>query len=214
MADTMTTDTRTAPSPTATERDVCERFVETLAARDFPSLASCFSDDARFRALVPSGPKEADGPTDAAAYFHRWFAAYDRFDIVEGHAEHIADRRHLTWRFSVSAPDSSRLVEQHAFATVEDNRIVLMDVLCSGFRPERELTPPNAVLDGGDAGCATLTPLVRARLRELNSGDVLELVASDPGAAADLASWSNLTGNPLIGVRDEGARRRYFIRKK
>jgi len=63
--------------------------------------------------------------------------------------------------------------------------------------------------------CATLTPLIAARVRQLNSGEVIEVVSDDPTARTGLASWSRLTGNPLVAiVDDEAGRTRYFIRRK
>jgi len=63
--------------------------------------------------------------------------------------------------------------------------------------------------------CATLTPLIAARVRQLNSGDVIEVVSDDPTARTGLASWSRLTGNPLVAIVDDGpGRTRYFIRRK
>ena len=70
------------------------------------------------------------------------------------------------------------------------------------------------MLQGGEANCATLTPMVKAALRELASGQVLEIVTSDPSAEADITSWSRLTGNPLLGARTEGARSHFYVSKK
>jgi tRNA 2-thiouridine synthesizing protein A len=63
--------------------------------------------------------------------------------------------------------------------------------------------------------CATLTPLIASRVRQLSSGEVIEVVSDDPTARTGLASWSRLTGNPIVAVVDDGpGRTRYFIRRK
>jgi TusA-related sulfurtransferase len=76
------------------------------------------------------------------------------------------------------------------------------------------LLEPAAVLHGGEASCATLTPLIRARLRELENGQVLEVITAEPTAEADITSWSNLTGNSLLGQHGDGQQRHFFLRKK
>ena len=63
--------------------------------------------------------------------------------------------------------------------------------------------------------CATLTPIIAARMRELESGQVLEVVSDDPTARSGLAAWSRLTSNPLVGIVDDGSgRTRYYLRRK
>jgi len=74
---------------------------------------------------------------------------------------------------------------------------------------------PDVLMDLVGQDCATLTPLIAARVRQLNSGDVIEVVSDDPTARTGLASWSRLTGNPLVAIVDDGpGRTRYFIRRK
>jgi tRNA 2-thiouridine synthesizing protein A len=63
--------------------------------------------------------------------------------------------------------------------------------------------------------CATLTPIIAARIRELPSGQVLEVISDDPTARSGLASWSRLTGNPMVAIVDDGeGRTRYYLRRK
>ncbi len=209
----------------ATEgQDVANRFLSALAQRDFAPMASCFSDDARFRALVPGGLREAEG-AEAVTWFQRWFGLAERIDVLDRHACTIADRQHLSWRFRVHDELGKRVIEQQAFATLEDGRFIQFDLVCSGFRPED--APEEAVnevdggditvaetLEGGDANCATLTPLIKSRLTDLESGEVLEVVTSEPTAERDIVSWCNLTGHTLAGVHLDGSMKRFFVRKK
>lgn len=63
--------------------------------------------------------------------------------------------------------------------------------------------------------CATLTPIIAARMRQLESGQVLEVVSDDPTARSGLASWSRLTGNPMLAIVEDGpGRTRYYLRRK
>lgn len=73
---------------------------------------------------------------------------------------------------------------------------------------------PDSVLEALGEGCATLTPRIRARMRQLESGQILEVVSDDPSAREGVPAWTRLTGNPLLGEAADGSRLRFFIRKK
>jgi len=80
-----------------------------------------------------------------------------------------------------------------------------------------ESTAPTAdvQLDLVGQDCSTLTPLIAARMRQLESGQVLEVVSDDPTARSGLASWSRLTGNPMLAIiEDAPGRSRYFLQRK
>jgi TusA-related sulfurtransferase len=63
--------------------------------------------------------------------------------------------------------------------------------------------------------CAILTPAIRAKLREMEAGQVLEVRVDDPAAREDLASWCRLSGNELLAAREESSGvLRAFLRKK
>jgi len=63
--------------------------------------------------------------------------------------------------------------------------------------------------------CATLTPIIASRMRQLHTGQVLEVISDDPTARSGLASWSRLTGNPIVAIVEDGpGRSRYYLRRK
>lgn len=68
--------------------------------------------------------------------------------------------------------------------------------------------------DGQGNTCALLTPAIRARLRDLQAGQVLEVRVDDPAAAGDVAAWSRLSGNNLLAMAETEGLLRFFIRKK
>ena len=71
------------------------------------------------------------------------------------------------------------------------------------------------VLNADGETCATLTPLIRARINELDSASVLEVRTDDPAAREGVPAWSRLTGNELHGtVEEDGQRTRFYLRKK
>jgi len=83
-----------------------------------------------------------------------------------------------------------------------------------------ELTP-QAVLEFYDTGekagpsCSLLTPAINAKLRELASGQVLEIRVDDPSAKEDILSWSRLSGHQVLAMfADEPQRLRFYLRKK
>ncbi len=41
-------------------------------------------------------------------------------------------------------------------------------------------------------------------VKKLAPGQVLELLATDPGVEPDMKAWSSRTGNELLGIRQEG----------
>lgn len=79
------------------------------------------------------------------------------------------------------------------------------------IEPARD-APPVALArwDAGDLGCGDLVLRLRLLLREMPPGSVLELVAQDPGAPADLPAWCGLTGHTLVAHRHPT----YWIRRK
>lgn len=55
--------------------------------------------------------------------------------------------------------------------------------------------------DAGDMGCGELIIKLKLLLRDtLADGDLLHLVARDPGAREDLPAWCRLTGNHLVAA--------------
>lgn len=65
------------------------------------------------------------------------------------------------------------------------------------------------------AMCALLTPAIKATLREMASGQVLEIRVNDPTAREDIASWCRLSGHELLaGIEESPQLLRMFVRKK
>lgn len=57
-----------------------------------------------------------------------------------------------------------------------------------------------------------LVSLARA-LKDAARGDLLELLATDPGSRSDVPSWAKLTGNELLEASEEDGTFRYVVRK-
>jgi tRNA 2-thiouridine synthesizing protein A len=57
-----------------------------------------------------------------------------------------------------------------------------------------------------------LVSLAKA-LKEAQRGDLLELLATDPGSKSDVPSWADLSGNELVEAFEADGLYRYVIRK-
>jgi tRNA 2-thiouridine synthesizing protein A len=74
-------------------------------------------------------------------------------------------------------------------------------------------TTPAVQVDAKGLSCPL--PVVRARLaiEKLGSGEVIEVVATDPGSVSDFPNWAKMSGHELVDSRDEGGVYTYLIRK-
>ena len=61
-----------------------------------------------------------------------------------------------------------------------------------------ERIDPDAEWDAGDMGCGDLVLELRHRIARLEPGQVLKVIALDPGAPADMPAWCRLTGHTLL----------------
>jgi tRNA 2-thiouridine synthesizing protein A len=65
-------------------------------------------------------------------------------------------------------------------------------------------------------GLSSPMPIVKtaAAIRTVPSGELLEVLATDPGSVKDVAAWSRTTGNELVEQTTDGAVFRFVIRRK
>jgi len=75
-------------------------------------------------------------------------------------------------------------------------------------------TPVATTVDARGLSCPL--PIVKTALaiRELTSGDLVEVLATDPGSTKDFAAWSKTTGHQLVESSVDGKVFRYLVRKK
>jgi len=74
----------------------------------------------------------------------------------------------------------------------------------------------NVIITTVDArGQSCPGPLVTLHkaLKNAERGDLLELLATDPGARSDVPSWAKLSGNELLEADEDGGVLRFVIRK-
>ncbi len=69
------------------------------------------------------------------------------------------------------------------------------------------------VIDLGEQGCGQLVMEIMLKVRTLNPGQTLKVIAYDPAAAVDIAAWCRMTGNRLMHLSPESPQHQYFIQK-
>ncbi len=59
-------------------------------------------------------------------------------------------------------------------------------------------------------------PILRAKkgLNELQSGQVLKIVATDPGSAKDFQAFAKQTGNELLGQEEASKEFTFYLKRK
>lgn len=84
------------------------------------------------------------------------------------------------------------------------------------------LPAPDATLEWLSAApadgsvCALLTPAIKAKLRDMAAGQVLEVRVDDMTARDDMTAWCRLSGHMLLAIVEQDSPRmlRAYLRKK
>jgi tRNA 2-thiouridine synthesizing protein A len=66
------------------------------------------------------------------------------------------------------------------------------------------------------SGLSCPLPIVKTKkaLADMGAGQVLRVVATDPGSVADMAAFAEQTGNELLGQGSEDKKFVFFLKKK
>jgi tRNA 2-thiouridine synthesizing protein A len=73
---------------------------------------------------------------------------------------------------------------------------------------------PDATLDAVGLFCPEPVMLLHRKVRELASGEILEVVATDPSTQRDIPKFCAFLGHELLGQSVEGDVFYFFIRKQ
>ena len=112
--------------------------MSAIADQDAGAIADCFCSDARVRALTPPGIHEREGADEAAALIARWFGDSTELDLVATRTDEVGGRLYLGYRFEGVEEGEPYVVEQHLYCTLDDGKIAVADLLCSGFLSRAE----------------------------------------------------------------------------
>lgn len=65
-------------------------------------------------------------------------------------------------------------------------------------------------------GLSCPLPIIKTAqaMKELAPGQLIEIVATDPGSVPDFKAWAHATGNPLIESRQEEGVFHFILKKK
>jgi len=70
------------------------------------------------------------------------------------------------------------------------------------------------VLDCSGMLCPMPIVKVSKAIKALEAGQILKMVATDPGAPPDMEAWSRQTGNELLRSMTEDGKFVFFLKKK
>ncbi len=113
-----------------------ERIVECIRQRDFERLEECFHPQVQARLLIPPGLLKPLGAGELAGNIREWFAEADRFEMEQWRVSPVGDRLHIGYHIRLREAGCWYVVEQQAYAQIEEGAITRFDLLCSGFRPD------------------------------------------------------------------------------
>ena len=65
-------------------------------------------------------------------------------------------------------------------------------------------------------GLSCPLPIIKTAraMKELAAGELLKVLATDPGSVPDFKAWARTTGNPLVETSEEGGVFRFVLSKK
>ena len=69
-------------------------------------------------------------------------------------------------------------------------------------------------LDARGLSCPLPILKTKKSLNEIASGQVLKVVATDPGSVKDMQAFSNQTGHPLLSSTEENKAFVFYLKKK
>ncbi len=196
---------------TASPQEIGGAFIHALAAMDFGAVERVFSPKVNFRSLVPGSERFASTASAAVGWLRDWFGDEETIQVLGSKVEMVRDILSIQYRFRVRAKGGEwQVIEQHAFCEITGGRISEMRLACSGFLPDPDISkkdePGTKARLGGilfyDAGAKSCTegPLeeISRLMRQLNTGQTLEVHATNPSVARDLPAWCRLTGHELL----------------
>lgn len=72
----------------------------------------------------------------------------------------------------------------------------------------------DVVFDAGPANCGELIMKVYNKMKELEKGQVMEVIAYDLGAVEDIPAWCRMQGHTLLHYEAKGVIQTHFYIKK
>ncbi len=76
-----------------------------------------------------------------------------------------------------------------------------------------ETITPDQVLDTKGLSCPMPLLKTKKAINALTSGQILEVMGTDPGSKNDLPNWCDRSGHAFLGDKEENGFFRFFIQK-
>jgi hypothetical protein len=113
------------------------RFADALATKDFDAIEQLLAPDVDFKGLTPGRFWEAhERSVVVRDVLQQWFEDDDKLEaVLDSNSGSIGDRESIKYRMKGQNGDGPFEVEQQAYYETDGERITMMRVLCSGFRP-------------------------------------------------------------------------------
>jgi tRNA 2-thiouridine synthesizing protein A len=73
---------------------------------------------------------------------------------------------------------------------------------------------PDEVLDCSGLSCPMPILKTKKAIDQLSSGQVLKMIATDPGSKPDVDAWSRKTGHQVLDYQQDGNKHIFLIKKR
>ncbi len=73
---------------------------------------------------------------------------------------------------------------------------------------------PDKTLDTSGLNCPLPVLKTKKALEELQPGQILEVISTDPGSKADIPAFCQRTGHELVATEERDGKYVYYIKKK
>ena len=206
-----------------------EEWIQAVVGKDFRRLAEICLPEVQSRLMTPKRMDTFEAVTDLILKVEKWFGECSSFEIEQSRIAMVGEKLAIFYRLTFEKSGQPITAEQQIYCSLRDGLIDQLNLLCSGFQP---VHVPDAVPNaqslqqvaaflkidtgrGQASTCAILTPNIKRKLSELNSGQVLEVQVDDPSARGDIEAWCRLSGNTLLKMDlDAGQDLHIYLQKK
>ncbi|HVP21587.1 MAG TPA: sulfurtransferase TusA family protein [Anaerolineaceae bacterium] len=72
---------------------------------------------------------------------------------------------------------------------------------------------PDQTLDCSGLACPMPILKTKKAIDGLQVGQILKMIATDPGSTSDMNAWTQKTGHQLVGSEQEGGKFIFYVRK-
>lgn len=72
---------------------------------------------------------------------------------------------------------------------------------------------PDMTLDAKGLSCPMPLLKTKKAMNQISSGQILEVLGTDPGSKNDLPGWCERSGHEFVGAKEEEGFFRFFIKK-